>query len=90
MGGYLNIFYIAWYAELAGHKLRPIYNVAHVVNGDSQLCQEWVNSANAIESDLSFNSDGAVHTDSIMDFLAIVVATATMKMTPFATLNTEN
>lgn len=40
-------------------KLRPIYNVAHMVNGNSQLNEKWVNEANAIESDLEFNADGS-------------------------------
>lgn len=38
---------------------RPIYNVAHMVNGESEINKEWVNYANAIESDLTFNADGS-------------------------------
>ena len=37
---------------------RPIYNVAHMVNGNDEINKEWVNSSNAIENDLSFSSDG--------------------------------
>ena len=40
-------------------RKRPIYNVAHMVNGQSQINDDWVNPANAIESDLAFNSDGS-------------------------------
>lgn len=39
-------------------KLRPIYNVAHMVNGNSQINEEWVNEANAIEVDLAFTNEG--------------------------------
>ena len=39
---------------------RPIYVVAHMVNGNSQINADWVNPANAIESDLAFNSDGSI------------------------------
>ena len=31
-----------------------------MVNSDSQIYEEWVNNANAIESDLMFNSDGTL------------------------------
>ncbi len=40
-------------------RKRPIYVVAHMVNGESQVNADWVKPANAIESDLAFNSDGS-------------------------------
>ncbi len=40
-------------------RKRPIYVVAHMVNGDSQVNADWVKPANA--SDLVFNSDGSPH-----------------------------
>ncbi len=40
-------------------RKRPVYNVAHMVNGQSQIDDDWVDPANAIESDLAFNSDGS-------------------------------
>ncbi len=40
-------------------RKRPIYIVAHMVNGQSQINDDWVIPANAIESDLAFNSDGS-------------------------------
>lgn len=38
---------------------RPIYNLAHMVNGEHEIYKDWVNYANAIEADLRFNSDGS-------------------------------
>ena len=46
-------------ADTVNLKLRPIYNVAHMVNGNSQLNEDWVDDANAIEADLEFNADGS-------------------------------
>ena len=46
-------------ADAAGLIKRPIYNVAHMVNGNDQINEEWVDETNALESDLMFNSDGS-------------------------------
>ena len=51
----------------------------------TQINDDLVNNANAIEADLSFNVD-EVQTSSIMDFLVIVAATVTLKMTLLLTL----
>ena len=51
--------FLAPYAHTStGNRRRPIYNVAHMVNGKSQINAQWVNEANAIESDLAFRDDG--------------------------------
>ena len=51
---------IQYRANIADVKQkRPIYNVAHMVNGDSQVNLDWVNNANAIEADLAFSADGS-------------------------------
>ena len=44
--------------DTGGSRLRPIYNVAHMVNANSQINEDWVNDANAIEADLTFYPDG--------------------------------
>ena len=51
------IFYLD-NVSFAGLQKRPIYNVAHMVNGNNELNKVWVKYGNALESDLQFNADG--------------------------------
>ena len=52
------IFYLD-NVSFAGLQKRPIYNVAHMVNGNNELNKDWVKYGNALESDLQFNADGS-------------------------------